>query len=429
MGSWRLGRGGYALAIMALLAVQAAPFLGWVDSSDWASSTLWLWVGALQVLKLVPTLGRCNDLGRSPDDAVFTTLLPIGANAYGFFFLFLDKTPTPKRWAKLRSRWHGQPAWFSAAPKALVLMARTPVSGLLGALGLAVPMVLMGDFLDARVVWLTEMDPATRELWASSFLGLAGLLTLYVFVQLAKYKRTTTQSWWPAVFWLPSWMVCGTLYASGTPGYDFMPILSGLLNIGVAVVWGCVIGTAVVLLWLIPAAAARAGSPVGLGEAIGMVRARYGGLMVAHSARVQWVIFGSQVIIPGLFYWVYSAFVDVIGAVEDDTENLTERSGRLAWGMMPRLVKLCAVYLVSWLAPSLALVAAFHGTAMVQAFAMGDVSGVSLQTRLLVEIWGSVVLWWVTVMLMLLYFGRRDQMASKGGPTGAEGGATEAATS
>ena len=137
---------------------------------------------------------------------------------------------------------------------------------------------------------------------------------------------------------------------------------------------------------------------MGFGEAISAARERYPSLLVAHSARVQWVIFGSQVVIPGLFYWVYSAFVDVIASVEDEASNLTEVSGRMAWGMMPRLVKLCAVYLGTWLIPSLGIVTIFHGSAMVQAFLMGDVSQVSLQTRLLVELWGmSLPVFWPAI--------------------------------
>ncbi len=424
MTEWRLSRGRYLAIWLALVCVQLAVFF--VDN-DLSVEARLAWVALWQVVKVVPAVGRMNDLGRAPDDALFATLIPV-ANIYAFFGFLLGPTPSDDVRERRRARWKGQPSWYDAALPALRLMARTAGPGGLAALVLAVPQVILLDRIEEVVAgWSRCVRPdalgrippdctlTPDGLATATQVGIAvtGFLGLYTAIQLAKRNTATPASWIPAVFFVPAAWVTGALLAVGSASYGtLVPLHVGLVTSGVIFVWHSLVGAAVAIAWVVAAHAARAGSPASLGEVWAGVRARYIDVMPAHAGRVQLVWIGSQVIVPGLFYWVYTAFVVPAGVLEDPPPHpLTRRSGQLTWGMTSRLVKLAAVYVVLLVLTQLVIVA-IHGPAVAQAVLMMDTSQIPLGTQLLVEVLGTLCLWWVSVVLYLLYLGRIEQVAA-----------------
>lgn len=411
MADWRLSRGQYLGIWLVLVGLQLAPFALGIGPSELSGRIAW--VVAFQLLKVVPAVGRMTDLGRAPDDALFATLIPI-ANIYVFFAILLGRTPSDKRRQKLLARWQGQPSWYAAAVPALNAMARSAGPGLLGVLFLAVPQVLILDWVEQAVPTWTTWSPETLAQASQAGMVATAFLFLYTALQLFKRKTATPASWIPAIFFVPSAWITGALLAIGSQSYgQLVPLHVGLVSTGVIFVWHSVVGAAVAVLWVLAADAAHNGQPASLSELAEGMRAKLLTVMPAHAGRVQLVWIGGQVIVPGLFYWVYAAFVVQAGVLEDPPSHpLTTRSGQLTWGMMSRLVKLAVVYALLILATQLVVVA-LHGPAVAQSVLMMDASAVPLETQLVVEILGTFALWWVTVVLTLLYRGRVAQLVER----------------
>lgn len=410
MAHWRLGRGPYFAAWAVLVAVQLAPLL---LGLGWAAGPLAGWVAVWQLAKLPLAIARSNDLGRAPDDAVFGTLVPV-ANLYLFLFVLLGATPTPARWERLRSGWVGQPSWYTATPESLRLMAATAGPGLLGTLILAVPQVILLDRAEAAVPTWGAWPPEELAQATSGALAVTGFLGLYTAIQLGKRATASPSSWIPSVFFVPSLWVAGALLAIGSEAYGTLtPLHVGLVTSGLIFAWHSTVGAAVTLLWVLAAHAAHEGRPASLAELWEGLRSRLPVVLPAHAGRVQLVWVGGQVIVPGLFYWVYAAFVVMVGALETPPPHpLTRRSGQLSWGMMSRLVKLCLVYALLLLSTQ-GVVLALHGLAVVTAAMMMDTSQVPLSTQVLVEVLGTLAMWWVTVVLYLLYRARVAQLDAR----------------
>lgn len=422
----RLGRGPFLMAWAVIAALQVGPVLAGVALEP---VLLVGWLVLLQVAKIPIAAMRMVDLGRQPDDAVFGTLIPF-ANLYVFFGILLGKTPKESRREKLVARWRGQPSWYAAAGPALSLMAKTAVPGLLGVVVLAVPHVLaMVRIEEAVLTWpktLTAEELAFRFNLAA---GLAGLLLLYTALQVAKRKTASATSWWPSVFALPAVLLAGGLYAMVSPAYaGFALVQQIVIGMAFSLAWQALVGGAVAMLWTVAADFAHRGESGGLGAVVARVRERYATVLPAHAGRLHLVWIGQQVVVPGLFYWVYAAFVIPAGTLEDTPSTpLTDRSGALSWGMMSRLVKLCAVYVLLLLG-CMAVVPVLHGPEILNSMALGDLSQVPFETRMVVELLGSFALWWVTVVLMLLYRarvaqleGRRQERAARAAADAEEG--------
>ena len=411
MANWRLSRGQYLGIWLVLVALQLAPFTLGFGPTEMVGRLAW--VAVFQLIKVGPAVARMTDLGRAPDDALFASLIPV-ANVYVFFAILLGRTPKEGRRKKLLARWQGQPSWYAAAVPALKIMGRTAGPGLLGVLFLAIPQVLILDYLEEWVPQWSTWDAETLSQAGQAGLAVSVMLFLYTAIQLTKRDRATPASWIPSIFFVPVLWVTGAFLAIGSQSYGtLVPLHVGLVSTGLIFVWHSIVGAAVAVLWVLATDAADRGAPANLNELSSGMREKLVGVMPAHAGRVQLVWIGGQVIVPGLFYWVYAAFVVMVGTLEDPAPHpLTSRSGQLTWGMMSRLVKLAVVYGLLILSTQLVVVA-LHGPAVAQAVLMMDASQVPMETQLLVEILGTIVLWWCTVVLTLLYKGRVAQLEAR----------------
>jgi hypothetical protein len=188
-----------------------------------------------------------------------------------------------------------------------------------------------------------------------------------------------------------------------------------LASASVMFLWQSVFGAAAAICWVASADAAHRGNPLSLSELAAKVRERWLQLVPSHAGRVQLVWIGGQVmVVPGLFYWVYSAFVDMVGTLEDPPPHpLTNRSVELGWGMMSRLVKLCLVYGTILIGTNFGITIALDGLPALMAVMAGDASQLELSTQILSELVGTLLMWWVTVALYLMYRSRLDQLAAR----------------
>ncbi|NCG19429.1 MAG: hypothetical protein GWP91_10510 [Rhodobacterales bacterium] len=372
-----------------------------------------MWVIVWQLLKLPLTIGRTNDLGRSPDDALFTTLIPV-ANAYGWYKFGIAPTPSKKRWAKARSRWNGQVNWYNLIPQALGLMAKTAPVGLGLLVLVSVPATLILDQMEKWIPVLQALPPESLSNYASAALGVSGFLGLYSGLQTMKRKTASPTSWLPVIFFVPSLCIVGLFAALASPNFNtLVPLISAALAMPFILVWYSFMGTFVTLAWTANMHVAETGEGDS-GDAMALVKQRLSQVLPAGAARVQWVQVGGQMFVPGLFYWVYSAFVIPAGLLENPVVHpLTNRSGDLSWGMMSRLVKLCVVYVTVMMVPSLAFVVLRHGGAVATAMMTGDLVSVPLSTQIVVDLYSNGVYWWVTATLYLMYQGRVAQLRER----------------
>ena len=411
------------MAWALVVAAQLAPFMGldvaWLDLWPERTASLnagqapavALWMALWQVVKVVPTLGRMHDLGRAADDAVFGTLVPV-ANFYLFFSVCLKPTPAPKRWERLARRHRGQPTWYNSGLPALGLMARTGPVGVLLLLALCVPAGVLLDAAEGLVPYLQSMDAAERSTLGSGVTGLAAFLTLYSLLQLRKRETANPASWIPTVLWLPAWLLAGLFAAMESANFGTLgPLLLSLVVYPLSFVWYSFVGTAVVLGWTAAFDAAHHQRAVSLDAVGSAVRGRYLDVLGAYAARVQLVWLGAQVVVPGLFYWVYTAFVPMVGLLEDPVQHpLTTRSGALTWGMMSRLVKLCLVYAVMLTLIPLLVLAGLMGWAVIPEVVMGNTAAIPTSYQVAFEVLAGVFLWWSTAVLYLMYKARVVQL-------------------
>ena len=397
---------------MVVCLAQFAPLFADIGLTE--AGQIAAWIVGWQVVKVIPTVMRMSDLGRALDDAIFGTLVPV-ANIYLFIAVCLNRSPSAKRRARLSARWKGQPTWYTLAWPAARLMGRTAGSGLFAVLLLAMPGVLLIDTVEGWVPILYTMEPDQLSLALSASSTVFGFLGLYTLLQLFKRKTASPASWLPVVFMAPSGLVAGLFLAVSSESYGTLtPLHMALATAPITFLWQSIAGAAAVIVWVASADAAHR-SETAVDSVWSRVKERWLQLLPAHAGRVQLVWIGGQVmVVPGLFYWVYSAFVDMVGTLEDPPPHpLTTRSVNLAWGMMSRLVKLCLFYGTVLFGIGIGIAAWFDGIPAVMAMLTGDASQLSLSSQLLSETIGTIWMWWVTVALYLMYRARVDQLAAR----------------
>lgn len=370
----------------------------------------------LQALKIVPTAWRLNDTGRDPSDAPFFALIPL-VNLAAFFSRMLEKTPSEKLWTKRRAGWVGRLGAFQAIGRGLALVRDTLPLGLPLVLVYAVGAGLGGQWMLARLEWFQGLGVERQELLLNVLLALAGLLGLYTLLQVPKRKTASRVSWVPSLFFAPVLLTAGafTLVQSGM-GQELGPLVLSMLVIAWNLAFASVAGGALAVGQITLGDYASRRAPLSAGELFGRIRAQTLDVAAAHGARVHAVSIGMQLLIPGIFYALQLAFVDMI-AVLDPKQPALARSGRLTWGMRSRLFKVFFVWVVVSMGLSFALGVALAGPDAMAA-SLFDPRALTAPTFVLTEVVWALTAWVLEMAVLCMYYDRVAREKGQAAPSG-----------
>jgi hypothetical protein len=400
----RIGIGAYLLIDGLLVVLQVAVLASALP--DPAKAVLAI---LIQIVKVVPTVWRLDDLGRSPDDALWT-LIPV-ANVV-LFFLCTQGTPTDPRREKLRSTWAGQLSAFAALGRAIPLMARTAAVGLPIAAVYAVISAIVGRWVVWQLGTLESMSADAHASLQTALWAFCAFLALYTVVQLTKLGSASRLSWVPSLLLAPTAIVALIVtfidQSKLGMGLAFMVFLQQAWSL----LWMTFGGAATAIGWIRTADAALDGKSVPAGQVFEEIGRRTIEVSAPHGTRVQAIAIGMQVLIPGVFYWLQLAFTDMIAVLHPEEAALSG-SGRLTWGMRGRLFK---VMLFS----SLVGLGIAGGIALAMGQAPADAAMALLGLAdpreptnaqyIAQESWFALESWWQALALLLLY---RERLARR----------------
>lgn len=405
----RLGRGAFlgiwaALFVGQLLALpnmanSAMPEAGGLDPL-----IVWAIVGLLQLAKLPFTAWRLNDIGRPPSDALFFCLIPV-ANIVGLLRFMIEATPSDAMLQKRRRGWSEQIGPIAALLQAFPLLAKTAAVGLPVSLFYGVVMAYGAQFFLGLLEWGRVQDPELLKSIGSGFSGLTALLFLYTAIQYTKRATASRISWLPSLFLLPA-----ALLAGGFSGFEALVarqlqlVLLLFFSSAWYAVWMSFGGAMLMVAVTLAAEQARKGESVDAGAAFGAIPKRFLDVAGPHGTKIQAVMVGNQVVIPGIFYMLQLAFAEVIAVLEPESAAL-KKSSLLTWGMRGRLFKLILVVVLLANVAQIGVLAAIDGLGPAMAYFM-DARELSLPALAAGEVLWALATWWMQVAILLTYHDR-----------------------
>jgi len=340
------------LGLWALLLVaQGGVAVSWLLTSPGLALGLLV---VLQLLKVPVAAARLNDLGHPGDDALLA-LVPL-ANI-GLWQRLNRGTPAEAQRRAVRARWIDE-----------LTATQTYLRGLRG-LGRSAPTVIplgivAGSVYAAGETWLVNgllaaqgLERGQRVMLDQGLLVAVVLVGLYTFVQILKRRTASRASWLPTFLFLPlllAWVVSqvGGTAAHADPNAGMVRVIVG--STAWAVLWSCIGGAALGVLWVSTAEAQSEGRSLGFGEAISRIGRRTADVAAPHGAAALAIMVGMQVVIPGIIYTLQFSFVDA-AAVWHRRVPALKRSTRLTRGIRRRVFKVwvygfIAALLMSWVA-------------------------------------------------------------------------------
>ncbi len=310
----------------------------------------------LQLLKVPVAVGRLQDLGKPPDDALLV-LIPF-ANL-GLWGQLNERTPSPERYERRRAAWANQMLAVQAFGRGLGGMVRSAP--------LVVPLgVVFGAFYAGGELWTVEtllatgdLEEGTAELAGQLLGGLAILLGLYTLMQVVKRQTASRASWLPTFFLLPVLIAFGMVTLGAGPAQHGLgdgaqgmgPLVAASSAWGLF--WMCIVGATLAVLWVSVAEAQRDGQTLGL-DVIGRMLRRTPDVAAPHGGAALAIQIGLQVVIPGIHYALQFAFVDAV-AVDDPERKALRRSSQLTRGIRRRIFKVYALGFVVAIAAGVAI--------------------------------------------------------------------------
>ncbi|MBN2801036.1 MAG: hypothetical protein JXX28_17995 [Deltaproteobacteria bacterium] len=397
---------GLVLLVLVLGGVGAAQAATLGPLAVWGSAFLSSWLLAPLVVM------RQYDLGRSPDDAVWT-VLPVLGHAFALY-LILQGTPSDAARTRSLARWEGQVGALRAFGLGLRAAGR-------GALVVA-PLVLVAALLDVWMLedlkgflgWSEELPLATREGLSQAMLVGIGVLGLYTALQVVKRKTVSRASWLPSLFLPPLLFLWGTVFMLSMPGSG--PGRNILLTFGWGLLMDTVLGAGLAIAWIVLGEQLRFGR-ASLGGVVKIALRRLADVSGPHGARVLAVSLGMQVVVPGLYYAVQLALTDMAAVLEPDAPALS-RSSRLTWGIRGRMLKILFLGVLLAAPLQLGSVVAFQGAeALVTFFTLPGFLPVEVAFLGAV---GSFLSSAVVTLALLEVYRERVQRAVAGQPARAE---------
>lgn len=328
----RWGRGRYLLTWGLLFGAQLGTLWSMAvvwDGGPERASMYGLGVLLMQAMKLVPTLGRLRDLGRPPDDALWT-FVPLMNLA--LWTWMLGPTPTERRWQARRHRWVGRLQALPAYGLAWRRLVAVPVPA-----AVALGVLALGEAGVAGIVdGLLAAEPDTRTVVGQASSMLAIVAGLYAAIQLVKRKTASPASWGPAWLVVPFGMMALALSADpaadagGTTG---LLILLGIM-MGTVLSLGALAYGVAMAVW-IPALERDAGHEV--------PPVRWGAVVAASLGRSTVVQLGMQVVLPGVWFAISWSFAEIM-AVRNPEDSPFRASAGVAKTRRSTILKVLLVW-------------------------------------------------------------------------------------
>lgn len=374
----------------------------------------------LQLGKILPTAMRLNDIGRRPSEALLLVLPPV--NVYGFWQFCFRGTPSDSLRDKRREKWQELMDWSEALLGGLKLAFKTASVGLPLSVLFAVSWSLGGRYALQGMEWCSPAPDATIaeiqeladnvELAGQVLTGVAGFLFIYTLIQYRKRATASRSSWFPSLALLPIIMIAGalTLHTNGM-GREMGPVMMMLFQQSWYLWWTSVAGAAVAIGWVLSGESARKGEAFSTGEIIGQIGSRTLDVAAAHGGVKHAVTVGIQVLIPGIYYAIQFAYVDMVAVLDPERPSL-RRSADLTWGHRARIFKL----LLIWFLVTFTLVYGI-GFALEpwedMSASMFDPRVIDLPTVILQDLASVLTSWVLTLALLLMYNERIEREAAR----------------
>lgn len=347
-GSMGWSRGRWAGVWLLTLAVQAG--LGMALSWSWGVNQAVVQACAaglvlVQALKMLAATRRLADLGRPPDDAMWT-LIPI-ANLLLAVSL-LAASPTPELRERLNRSWGSQLTAVAAWRQAL------------GTFVSVLPMTVLGGFaigglVSGADVWLRDrvvpylIDPTDNSL-RQAIWAVAGFTGLYTAIHVSRGGRKSVASWAPTVFLVPALMLLIPERFAG-PGSSgtlvYVMFLKAAFEAGLPMLL-----EGALIAWLLAAVDTREGR----GPVDGL-RGRIAAVAIVYTLRAQVAAIGGLIVIPAIWFSVSFAFSDLLAF--DGGERPWSRSTALVSGIRGKILKVLAVWFMAWNGLAFALMSPF----------------------------------------------------------------------
>ncbi|MEN0064014.1 MAG: hypothetical protein AAGA48_17815 [Myxococcota bacterium] len=279
--------------------------------------------------------------------------------------------------------------------------------------------------------WATDQVAAEVKTWSVQSLDLfsqaaavlTAFLVLYAIVQFTKRETAPVESWVPALFAVPCLCIFGGFLAayyaaqSGTAGMPFTEIL--FINAWF-LVFGMLAGTPALLVWIRAGQAAAQNEPHDLGATLLALQSQFRQILVVRGTKLQAVLVGMQVVLPGIFYALQLAFAEIIAVLKPEQSAL-RRSGQLTWGMRGRIFRLLALaFVVSNVLAIATLIAVGTATGegsmseqfgtLTQAW-MTNPGSLGITLLVVQEVVASFV-WWVTILAVLVLYNERERQVT-----------------
>ena len=254
------------------------------------------------------------------------------------------------------------------------------------------------------------LDDGTAGLVTQGLTGLAGFLGLYMLVQFSKRwmgTETTTGSWLPVLLFMPVALATGSVAILRSAAQDFGMMAIMFTGMCFHLLYQTFVGAAAAVVWVRAADAASRGESIGLGELLAEARTSFLRVAVPHGARIQAVAIGMQVLIPGIFYALQYAFVDMVAVLDPERKEVLDRSGKLTWPLRRVIFRALLIwwllYFGLWV-----LTVLIDGSGLVSAFI--DPRVLSLPALAAQEVLYAISLWLFTTTMLFLYSWRLEQV-------------------
>jgi hypothetical protein len=178
------------------------------------------------------------------------------------------------------------------------------------------------------------------------------------------------------------------------------------------------VGALTALIWVKAGKETLDGKPVSFGAILEDARARWLDVAAPHGGRVTAVTVGIQFILPGIFYALQYAFVDMV-AVLDPEKPALRRAGQLSYGMRGRLFRLLLGWTLLTYVIGFAVALPLEGVRdMAGAIEKSqelflDPSSWHFAAYVTNEVLWAVSTWMSTLSLLWLYVEREDQVRAR----------------
>ena len=168
-------------------------------------------------------------------------------------------------------------------------------------------------------------------------------------------------------------------------------------------------GAAAAVVWVRAADAASRGESIGFGELLTEARTSFLRVAVPHGARIQAVAIGMQVLIPGIFYALQYAFVDMVAVLDPERKEVLDRSGKLTWPLRRVIFRALVVWVLLFEAGIWGLTVLIDGSE-IAGKAFIDPRVLSFPALAAQEVSYAVSLWLFTTTMLFLYTWRLEQV-------------------